>query len=432
MSGTEPTRGLAGSWLLTGDARRGPIAAGAVVLDAGERIVRVGAAARLRRQYSKAAWQQHAAVLLPGLVNAHVHLELSALKGRVTGGRGFVPWLRELLAARQAVSERERSNAIRAQVRSLSDYGTVAVGEVTNSLAAVPFLAKAPLLGRVFHEIYGLGSAAASAALARARTQFQDIRDWPANLSWCLAPHALYSVPPSTVEAIVAEARERGVVTSLHLAEHPAERAFLADGAGPFSELMRRQGREQDWLPPHMGPVQYATELGALNPGVLAVHLTDASAAELGSVAKARAPVVLCPRSNLYIEGRLPNLAALLRAGVEPGLGSDSLASNTNLDVLAEAATLQGRFPRLSARTCIAMATSFGAQALGLGASLGRLARGMRPGVLAIAHGPTPPDDPERFVLTELERPRKLLAGPPRRIAAATAATSKTTTRRRA
>ena len=99
-----------------------------------------------------------------------------------------------------------------------------------------------------------------------------------------------------------------------------------------------------------MAPVELADRLGALGPHVLAVHLTDAHPEELARVAERGAPVVLCPRSNLYIELRSPPLLAMRAAGIAPALGTDSLASNASLDVLAEARALADRFPTVPAR----------------------------------------------------------------------------------
>src|SRR3954452_8136882 len=115
---------------------------------------------------------------------------------------------------------------------------------------------------------------------------------------------------------------------------------------------------------PRRGPVDTAAALGLLAPDVLLVHLTDARPDELDRVAASGAPVVLCPRSNLFIEVKLPPLPEMLKAGIVPALGTDSLASNLSLDVLAEAKALTERFPEVPAATLFEMATWAGACAL--------------------------------------------------------------------
>jgi cytosine/adenosine deaminase-related metal-dependent hydrolase len=148
----------------------------------------------------------------------------------------------------------------------------------------------------------------------------------------------------------------------------------------------------------------YAASLGALAPGVLLVHLTDAREDELARVAEAGARAVFCPRSNLYIEGKFPPLIAARKAGVEAALGTDSLASNASLDVLAEARALGDRFSSVPASDLLAMATWNGARALGR-QDLGRIAKGARPGLVAIDGDVG--DDPSAFVLRQVKAKRR-------------------------
>jgi len=410
-------RGLSASWVLIGDATAEPIRDGAVVVDADDCIVAVGPVAQLREAHPDAEWEAHAAVLMPGLVNGHAHLELSALRGAAPGGRGFGPWVAGMLEARGRMSPELDMEAIDGAVSELLRCGTVAVGEVTNSLSAVDSLSTAPIIGRVFHEVYGMGREAGEVMRQMAADQRHEIASWPPNLSYAPAPHTLYTMHPEVACAVVEDAQQLGTLTSLHLCEHAAERAFLADGGGPFASfLSARDADPHDWEPPGLDPIAYAGELGLLRPGVIAVHLADARPAELAGVAKSGVAVVLCPRSNLHIELKLPPLTAILEAGLRPGLGTDSLASNASLDVLAEARALQARFHTVSPRTLLAMATAYGADALGLGHLVGRLAPGLTPGVLAFEHGAELPDDPEGFVLSATGASRRLLTRPAGRL----------------
>jgi len=141
------------------------------------------------------------------------------------------------------------------------------------------------------------------------------------------------------------------------------------------------------------------------------VHLVEARPAELARVAERGAPVVLCPRSNLHIELKLPPLLALRAAGIEAALGTDSLASNASLDVLAEAKALGDRFPALPVWELVRMATWNGARALGR-TDLGRLAKGARPGIFAVESEGAVADG-AAFLLANLRLPRRILA--PRR-----------------
>jgi cytosine/adenosine deaminase-related metal-dependent hydrolase len=194
----------------------------------------------------------------------------------------------------------------------------------------------------------------------------------------------------------------------VHLAEHPAERRAIEQGDGPAVEwLGKRVPGVQGFGWPRMPLFAYAESLGAIDEHVLLVHMTEAREDELARVAERKAPVVLCPRSNLYIEGKLPPLLAALKAGIAPALGTDSLASNGSLDVLAEARALADRFPGVPARDLVTMATWNGARALGR-EDLGRIAKNARPGLVAIDGAPG--DDPSAFVIRNVKAPRRWIA----------------------
>jgi cytosine/adenosine deaminase-related metal-dependent hydrolase len=403
-------RGHEADWLITGLPEAAPLSGGAVVLDAAGRIVAVGEGAQLRQRFAGMAFERHRGLLMPGLVNAHVHLELSALRGETRSGGGFGPWVTSMMEARSRIVPEQDADAIEAAVSELLRTGTVAIGEVSNTLASVDALASAPLIGRVFHEIFGMRRETAQVMREMARQARAARSSWPSSLSYVAAPHTLYSLHPDSVRELVQEAA--GQITSLHLSEHAAERAFLRDGGGPFADFLQaRKVDPADWPPPGMSPVAYAEQLGALAPNVLAVHLCATTREELARVAALGAPAVLCPRSNLFIELKLPPLFDMLEVGLKPALGTDSLASNTTLDVLAEAAALRDRFPQLPSWQFVTMATWYGAQALGLSHRVGALVEGLAPGLLLVDL-PAGETDPYRLLLRSPPPPRRVLARP--------------------
>jgi cytosine/adenosine deaminase-related metal-dependent hydrolase len=405
-------RGIAASWVITGKPDEAPLADGAVVLDARGVVVAVGPAADLRTRFAQASWREERAILMPGLVNAHTHLELSALRGHTRSGGGFGPWVTSMMEQREQLHPEQDLEAIDAAVSELLRAGTAAIGEVTNTLASLDALSTAPLLGRVFHEIFGMRRETADAMRGFARQARSARGRMPDNFSYALAPHTLYSLHPEAAKEIVAEARGLGLITTLHLSEHAAERAYLRDASGPFAEFLRaRKVSAADWMSPGLSPVEYAEVLGLLARDVLSVHLADATRDDLVKVAAARAPVVLCPRSNLFIELKLPPLYEMLALGIEPALGTDSLASNTSLDVLAEASALKDRFPQVEPLKLISMATWFGARALGLSHRVGALAEGLSPGLIAFDLA-QPVADPARHVLRSPPLPRRVLERP--------------------
>ena len=370
------------SGLVVGD---GPsLRDGAVVLDDAGTVLDVGRASDVLPRSAGASVSKLAGVVFPGLVNAHTHLELSALAGSVAPGLGFADWARGMLSARRKASEEAMTAATREAVVTLERLATVAVGDVTNGLSPVGPLVAHGLRGAVFHEVFGavrdvtLAKVAALEGEALAAGLHAE-----SLLTWSPSAHTLHTTHPDAVRALVSLARSRGARTSLHLAEHAAERRALTQGEGPMIDFLRGLGvPEGAFAWPGLGPIAYARSLFGLGPDVVLVHLTDATEEELDAVAEDGAEVVVCPRSNLFIEGRLPDVKSMISRGICPAIGTDSLASSPSLDVLDDAFVLTSELG-LSADLALTMATHHGARALGL-AGHGRIARGTSPGIFGV------------------------------------------------
>jgi cytosine/adenosine deaminase-related metal-dependent hydrolase len=393
--------------VLPGDAPA--IADGAVVVDGDGVIADVGPAAELLPRHAGARATRVRGVVFPGLVNAHTHVELSAMRGKVPGGRGFIPWVDGLVTARSELVPDEEAEGVEAGVAELERTATVAVGDVTNSLAAVRALARRGIGGSVFHEVFGMDRAAALRRIEGLAAELAErVPEWPtSDLAYAPAPHTLFTLHEDGARALLDMAAKSGQRTSLHLAEHAVERRAIEHGDGPAPEWFATRIRQRPSFP--MRPLfDLAEDVGALRSHVLLVHLTDARPDELARVARGGATVVLCPRSNLHIEGRLPPLLAVREVGLEAALGTDSLASNASLDVLAEARALADRFPSVPKWELVKMATWNGARALDR-RDLGRVARGARPGIYCVeAEGAIV--DAAAFLLESLTAPRRLLA----------------------
>ena len=392
-----------------------PVTDGAVVVDAAGEVLAVGRAGEVLPAHAGLAVERVRGAIFPGLVNAHTHVELSALRGRVPGGSGFVGWVDRLITMRAEVAPEEEEDAVARGIAELLAAATTAVGEVTNSLRAVRPLMDAGIGGCVFHEVFGVERRQVMARVAGLEAELTSaLGPWPTgDLAYAASPHTLYTTHPDAVRAILETTRAHGLRASLHLAEHPAERRAIEHGDGPVPAWLEKRLRlaPAAFFWPRQPLFDYAASLGALDPHVLLVHLADAREAELGRVAASGAHVVVCPRSNLYIEGKLPPLLAMRGAGIEAALGTDSLASNASVDVLAEARALADRFPGVPARELVRMATWNGAKVLGR-PELGRIARGARPGIAAVDGAPG--DDACAFLIRNVKAPRRWIS---RRIA---------------
>ncbi|HXT95519.1 MAG TPA: amidohydrolase family protein [Polyangia bacterium] len=365
---------------------RPPIAEGAVALDDDGTVRMVGPRAAVRAELPSAPEERAEGVLVPGLVNAHCHLELSALADAVPGGGGFIAWAQRFLKTVGETPRDRRRAAARQAASAAVRLGTAAIGDVGNTLDAAPALGEARLGGVLFHELLGSREAKTGDALADAARERAELgAAWPADLGYVRAPHAPYSVGPDLMRRIFAAARAEKRATSIHVAEDAEELKLLRDGTGAWPPMLAAMGIGAVTRAPGKSPVDYLGSLGAFDggPPPLLVHMVHAGADDRRLARAAGATVVLCPRSNLHIGGLLPDVPALLADGVALALGTDSLASTPDLSLWGEMATLAAHFPAVPAARLLEAATVGGAQAIGLPAH-GALAPGKRPGVLDV------------------------------------------------
>ncbi|XPV76151.1 MAG: amidohydrolase family protein [Desulfovibrio sp.] len=307
--------------------------------------------------------------IAPGLINAHCHLELSYLWEQTELGKGFLPWVQSLVSQRRDTYEEK---AVEIAAQEMAATHTAFVGDIASHFSkdVARTLDKAGLFYIIFAEAFGF------AAPKEGRSFIPKAADLQ---SGCLsaAGHALYSTHPDSFKMGKRQANALGLPFSMHLAEHEHELQILADGTGDFAEMLRGAGVLKGFTPPAMRPVPYAKELGLLDSGTLAVHCVQVNDEEVQTLADTKTNVCLCPRSNEFIGvGRAP-WEKFHEAGVNLCLGTDSLASNANLNMWFEAAYLKKQFKgELSMLECVAMLTSNAAQAMGMAPVLGTLEAG--------------------------------------------------------
>jgi cytosine/adenosine deaminase-related metal-dependent hydrolase len=366
-----------------------PLRDGGVAVDERGRVAAVGAVAALRPLGDVV---EHDAVIMPGLINAHLHLELSHL--HVPGGAGLVPWIRALIAARATLSDvAVAKQAATAAALAMGQRGTVGAIDISNDGTTGPLFVSANITARVLLERIAPRGDGSAPRTPDASGQPSRLPGVPGVIE---TAHATYTCSAAALRRIATLAG--GHLPSIHVEEDPAEAQWLIDGAGPLRELLS----ERDALPttprPALRPVEWLESLGVLGRGTLLVHLTVADQASLELAARRDAIAVLCPRSNLHIGARLPPVEGVRAAGLRAALGTDSLASSPSLDVLGEVQALAraGVDPAWLLRA----ATVGGADAMGA-PELGSLAVGKRPGLIAVgadAHGIT---DAPAFVAHE-------------------------------
>lgn len=348
------------------------------------------------------------AAVLPALVNAHTHLELSWLRGRVPPAGDFLTWVGGLMAHRRELErfgDPATTLPMHEALAELTEAGTIAVGDISNSLVTPNLFAQAGVPAVVFHELIGFTVTDGAAHLARARARHDGMESALVRLR--LAPHAPFSVSRELFAALAAHAAQMPAPgTSVHLAESPEEVWFLADGSGPWPDRLRALGAWRDgWQPPRQRPADYLCALDLLRPGSLAVHGVQLTDEELARLASRDVTLVTCPRSNQWVGVGDPPVARFLASGIRLALGTDSLASAPDLNLFAELAALRRLAPEAPARRLLRTATADGAAALGLGGELGTIAAGKRAALLAVALDPQD-GDPEEALLAGVRASR--------------------------
>jgi cytosine/adenosine deaminase-related metal-dependent hydrolase len=383
-----------------------PIRDGWVAVDRG-RIVAIGSTGRRVLVDGAREVDLGDVAILPGLVNAHTHLELSYLRDEVPPASAFVTWIKGVMAARRRRPDPSGPEILDAVDRALLEAvacGTAIVGDISNTLVTFGPLARSPLAGVLFYELIRFHTSDAAALVERAVQQLEALTPTD-KVRTSLAAHAPYSVAPLVFREIRrAVDRTPFAPVSVHLSESAEEVEFIRSGSGPWRALLEEIGSwDPAWVPPGGSPVQFLDESGFLDARVLAVHGVQMTTADLDRLVARGSTVVTCPRSNGHTGAGAPPIEDFYNYGVNVAIGTDSLASAPDLNVFAELATLRALAPTVSPGALLDSATRQGARALGFDADYGTIEPGKLARLLAVAIPPQT-DDVEEYLVSGIER----------------------------
>jgi cytosine/adenosine deaminase-related metal-dependent hydrolase len=340
------------------------------------------------------------AVLLPGLVNAHCHLELTAMRGFLDG-LGFREWVLRLTAARRAVLDQAAlldsarlgvEEGVRAGITTFADTGDSGTG--------FDAMLERGVRGICYREVFGPDPAQCERAIAELREKFALMRTRETTLVRAgLSPHAPYTVSDPLYQATAALAGELAAPVAVHIAESALETELVVSATGAFADGLRK--RDIAVARRARSPIALLDALGVLAVDPLLIHCIRVDEDDIRAIADHRCGVAHCPASNARLAHGIAPLAELLAAGVDVGLGSDSVASNDRMDLLDEArlallfATARARdIGALSSADALELATLGGARALRLDREIGSLETGKAADLAAfplaaLARGPT-------------------------------------------
>ena len=356
-----------------------PLEGGALAVQNG-RIVAVGKLSELTAAFSAPVSEFPGCAIIPGLVNAHSHLELTHFpswkirKGIDYSPRTYTDWVIQVIKISRCLTRQEREQSLLEGIRISMESGTTAVGEIVSNPGLLNFYRLSPLAGRLYFEAIGqdpLQCADLLTLLGETVAGFGETGLQPG-----ISPHASHTLSPAFCGDVVKLAERLSVPLAVHLAESRAELEFLFDSTGPIAEKLYPFAGWDDYLPQprRTSPTAYLDSLGVLRPGTVAAHCVHITPYE-AEILKARGvAVVLCPRSNDKLDVGTAPVRLLKKAGIPLALGTDSLASNDSLSLLDEARFLLDRFAgEFTPGEALRLITLSGAEVIGMNSEVGSL-----------------------------------------------------------
>jgi aminodeoxyfutalosine deaminase len=348
-----------------------PPLAGGIVTILGDRITAVG-----KNDSGQPPHDLGDVALLPGLVNAHTHLEFSLLQQPLGHeGISFADWIGEVVKYRRECGAEQPRTAVQKGLTESWNAGVVAIGEIATPGSVVEkIIVHEPVSVVAFLELLGLGSERVEPLLQMAQLHLKTLRDgiFPA-----LSPHAPYTVHPDLLRAACQLSSSHQVPLAMHLAETRDELELLAVHAGPLVEVLQSLNAwRPEVLPKDLRPLDYLHTL-ATATRALVIHGNYLTRDEIEFLATHEClSLVYCPRTHAYFRHDPYPLPKMLTAGVRVAVGTDSRASNPDLCLFEELRHIAHHHPAVPPEQILRMGTLAGAQSLGFAERLGTIAPG--------------------------------------------------------
>ncbi len=367
-----------------------PLTGGAIAVADG-RIVDAGPLDRLRAEYSAPVREFPDCVIMPGLVNAHSHLELTHFsswklrKGIDYSPRTYVDWVIQVIKIRRNLTRSELEHSVMEGIRVSLECGTTTIGEILSDRALIPLYESTGIRGMLYIEAIGqepAGNAALIANIEKAVGAFAGNSLKPG-----ISPHAPHTLSAKLMQDLAALSALHSIPSVIHLSESREEALFMHDSSGKIAEILYPFAGWGEYLPPprRTTSTAYLEALGVLRPSTSVVHCVHITMDDAHILKKCGVTAILCPRSNERLAvGKAP-ASLLKKCGIPLALGTDSLASNDSLSLWDEMRFLRREFPDVFTPTeVLEMATLGSARALHLESETGSLEKGKRADFLVV------------------------------------------------
>ena len=394
-----------------------PIENGAVVVT-GDTIAAVGPWDGIRPAWAGETEDLGEVILMPGLINAHCHLDYTGLRGALLRPESFAAWIQRINAVKRDLSEDDFLAAIDKGFTECLNTGTTTVLNIESFPGLLPRMRRPPLRTWWFFELIDLRQTPPAEEIVAAALNFLAQRpEWRGGVG--LSPHAPYTASVELFQLARAIARRRGLPVTTHVSESHEEQMMFADGAGPLFNFLRSIGRPMADCGNGRSSLRILAEAAAIGPETIIAHLNELPVEDEPLLQPHGflhdTTVVHCPRSHRYFSHRPFPMARLRALEVNVCLGTDSLASNQSLNMFEEMRAAQEAFPDLAPADFIEMATANGARALGMPGRLGVLRAGAMADLIAVRGGDGN-DLPERILNHRGNVDWAVVAGAPVRI----------------
>ena len=340
------------------------------------RIISVGPFSQIKSAHPDAHFHDLGdSIVLPGLINAHTHLELSDYHAESPAGGSFVDWI---LSMRQRSGGGDPASATLKGIEQCLKFGVTCVGDITQQADITrEVISRSPIRCVSFGEVLGLG---------KRRPRFDELLRHALDAKYAtdrlrigLSPHAPYTVDLDGYRQCLDLARQHSLPLATHLAENPQEAQFLESQTGDFRQLWETIGSWADDVQTYPGsPIEMAKAIGLLDYPTVLAHINYCTDPELDLLSRGQASVVYCPRTHAYFGHPPHRWQEMLARGINVAVGTDSCASSPDLNLVDDLRLLHRIAPEVSVQELWELATTRAAKALGMESEIGSISMGKR------------------------------------------------------